>query len=777
MENWLLLWEKELYRAVNTAFLVCITMFGAGSYLGIASAKVLHGMLAIVLLFGLIVIGHFSMKGKVISMLCLLGIGMSVITVVGIEKITSFLFSYGRWFIGKGIWNKEWILGYELMQVVWIVLICYVLQMLLEKEFKMKLVLAGLMVICLVIMFFWEKELSKVGMALMMSYFVMVLMEWTQKYWDKITCKGIRSYMICMTPFLVLYLVVLMWMPMPENPYDWRAFKNVYHKISESLNVLSFHIFSAGRDDYGTLFSGFSDKAELGGNFQDKYNEIMTVSSRNGQNTNVYLIGKVFDIFDGEQWTQSEMDFSMERYVDTIRTLYAVKRYDSKYHMDYIYKADLNICYQYMNSKYLFAPLKTWRITQQYSVLDTEEANGSIFFKETADFGTEYEVSYYQINNGNEVFYEFLEEETIVDEEALRKVLKEFQIETGLELSIEELERQEQLIYECCVEDISLSEELQKYLEKITEDSTTTIDKLRAIESELSTFTYTNTPGKLPKVVKDASSFLDYFLLESREGYCNHFATAFVLLARAEGIPARYVQGYCIPLGEESTTVVTSSFAHAWPEVYIKNIGWIPFEPTPGYGEIRYTPWGTKKEREENVKKEEILIDSIVSNLEEEEEQDELSLKLLAELEEKREQQRKEQKRQMVKILISSGCSILVVGVLAMFFERFVSQYRYQKMTMEQKYLVQIRRNLKLLSKLGFTRNDGETIEEFAKRMIVEFPEESKFYFLDMYEEFLYSNFFVKEESIQLVLGEQKKLLQILKQRKKWMYLYWKIFF
>ena len=35
--------------------------------------------------------------------------------------------------------------------------------------------------------------------------------------------------------------------------------------------------------------------------------------------------------------------------------------------------------------------------------------------------------------------------------------------------------------------------------------------------------------------------------------------------------------------------------AHAWPEVYIEGLGWIPFEPTPDYEKIRYTPWQLKQ--------------------------------------------------------------------------------------------------------------------------------------------------------------------------------------
>ena len=43
---------------------------------------------------------------------------------------------------------------------------------------------------------------------------------------------------------------------------------------------------------------------------------------------------------------------------------------------------------------------------------------------------------------------------------------------------------------------------------------------------------------------------------------------------------------------------VTWNMAHAWPEVYIKGIGWLPFEPTPGYEELRYTPWEMREKKD-----------------------------------------------------------------------------------------------------------------------------------------------------------------------------------
>lgn len=82
--------------------------------------------------------------------------------------------------------------------------------------------------------------------------------------------------------------------------------------------------------------------------------------------------------------------------------------------------------------------------------------------------------------------------------------------------------------------------------------------------------------------------FVEYFLYESHEGYCVHFASAGVLAFRCFGIPARYVTGYVVSpedffMEEEGyTAVVTGKQAHAWTEVYLDGTGWVPVEMTPG---------------------------------------------------------------------------------------------------------------------------------------------------------------------------------------------------
>ncbi|GIW71329.1 MAG: hypothetical protein KatS3mg102_0871 [Planctomycetota bacterium] len=76
---------------------------------------------------------------------------------------------------------------------------------------------------------------------------------------------------------------------------------------------------------------------------------------------------------------------------------------------------------------------------------------------------------------------------------------------------------------------------------------------------------------------------VEYFLFESRRGHCELFASAFVLMARALGLPARLVNGF--QAGEWNDLggffLVRQRDAHAWAEVHFEGAGWIAFDPTP----------------------------------------------------------------------------------------------------------------------------------------------------------------------------------------------------
>ena len=111
-----------------------------------------------------------------------------------------------------------------------------------------------------------------------------------------------------------------------------------------------------------------------------------------------------------------------------------------------------------------------------------------------------------------------------------------------------------------------------------TEEDPYTLAK--AIASILrGTAEYDLEPGNTPK----DQDFALYFLTVSKRGYCVHYASALTALLQAKGIPARFVIGYALMVGEADTWVeVTDKSAHAWTEVYVDGWGWVPVEATGG---------------------------------------------------------------------------------------------------------------------------------------------------------------------------------------------------
>ncbi|MDQ0192031.1 DUF4129 domain-containing transglutaminase family protein [Paenibacillus wynnii] len=142
--------------------------------------------------------------------------------------------------------------------------------------------------------------------------------------------------------------------------------------------------------------------------------------------------------------------------------------------------------------------------------------------------------------------------------------------------------------------------------QEITAGAQTPYEKTALLQQYLQqTFPYTNEPN----VSRGTSSdFVDSFLFEIREGYCDYYSTALVTMARSLNIPARWVKGYAP--GEQAELpdniamqqgrsvsnnyTITNADAHSWAEVYFGDYGWIPVEATPGFN----VPLLTKNETE-----------------------------------------------------------------------------------------------------------------------------------------------------------------------------------
>lgn len=131
-----------------------------------------------------------------------------------------------------------------------------------------------------------------------------------------------------------------------------------------------------------------------------------------------------------------------------------------------------------------------------------------------------------------------------------------------------------------------LSPRVAELAAEITVGAETPYDKAAAITNYLRReIDYVERIQQAPPPDTD---LIAWFLLDSKQGFCNYYATAEVLMLRSVGVPARLAVGYAQgqPNTAGTTYTVIQKDAHAWVEVYFPDAGWVEFEPTANQSPI-----------------------------------------------------------------------------------------------------------------------------------------------------------------------------------------------
>lgn len=763
---------KNLYRLINSLLLTFTGLFGWGTQMGISGASmkemVIPMTVALILLFAFAGWCQAGIKGRIV-MACSVTAAFGVTAgVIGIDNMVLFGSSYLAGLAGNTHPEMEWGIVHECMQAAALALGCFLAQFLVEKLLVLRIVVtAGLFAVLLQDLFL-TRDFSHMGVVCIFMYGVITYIEWTQRVWKKQKTNRRKQYVVWLLPFLAVYFLLFAMTPAPEKPYDWRVVKEAYVGLREICLKVSQNWFGTDREDFATGVTGFSEDGRLLGGVLEDDREVMYVQGQKSLKTNVYLMGKIYDTFSGKQWTQTSEITSDDRTLDALETIYAVSMYEEDGTDKYIHQTKLNVCYQYFHTGYLFAPLKTVAVAgedREYSVV-----GGNLVFDRRKGYGTAYQASFVQLNIDHPLFYKFLESDRQEQEAVWKQVQKEYGKKSGEQYDLSRLNAHREEVKAVYGQECSLSKEVGDWLSEVTKDAHTDIERLRAIEAALQEFTYTKTPGRIPEEVTCESEFLDYFLLENKQGFCSYFATAFVLLARAEGLPARYVEGFCVPVKGEERTIVYSRMAHAWPEVYMEGVGWIPFEPTPGYEEIRYTPWEMKDLKQHFLN----------NDLEDMEEEETDSSEQEEKLQEESIQAADRNRGRFLRILSETLVIVLLMCGLLLWADRRWRAKRYRKWSLEERFLAEIQKNMKMLAFLGYERKENETLWELQQRAWAVMEEEDgggkpQFRFLQYYEEVVYGHYPVQEEMLHRAAQEREYLLAMLKKWKPLAYLYCKI--
>lgn len=760
---------KVSYKKIYSGFFVLLTVWIGTQLLAPLMAPNLE--MPAYLLGGVISVGIFFCflltQGvqRLIPAVSFAAVLIAWIILFGWNEFIYLITEYGNWLRGYEA-QTGYGLSYEMINICLMGIVFILFSLVAERIFVLKaltgIALTGYMLFTMVT----GKQLHKVTVCLILLYVFSCVTEYLQK---RETAIKIIVYLL---PFLLAFSMALMFMPESDKPYEWRFVKKIYQSAEDLVVILmqkAEELFSGDREGFGMIVTGFSGDGEIGDGRSEQDGNMLQISLKSGKAMNMYLTGNVFDTFNGDNWEMTGENTEYDHVLDLLETLYAVRRHDPEKTLNYMNQGRIGITYTNMRTEYLFTPLKVRDVaTLEKWKEGLREQGGEWRFQKKQGHGTEYDAVFYQLNMGQDYFASMIEQENNYvyggnpGEDTLDELTFMFKDLPAEILTEESLRKRSEAIRSQYAGPIGASEEVGQFIDDITKDCRTDYERCKAIETVLSgntdiAFTYTVRPGKMP----DHKRFPDYFLLEGREGYCTYFATAFVIMVRELGIPARYVQGFCVPgseLGEEAIDV-TANMAHAWPEVYFEGVGWIPFEPTPGYGSGRYHSWTPYVDPHQGM---------ALPAMPEERPIPEPLPDIPAST---------EKGTQGFILLIMAGVAILTLimmaGVMAAI-EYYIRKRAYGRYTPEEKMRENVGQNLAILRYIGFQLGQGETIGEFRQR-ILGVDSGYSLNFIIHYEKVSYGNGWVSDEMIRSVLQEKDLILKKLKDGGKWKY-YWIMF-
>ncbi len=514
----------------------------------------------------------------------------------------------------------------------------------------------------------------------------------------------LRRYVAYLLPFLLIFPVMIMLLPKPEDPISWDWAKRIYDATVEKINELTHEWslrFSSSDDDGLSVDFGYDDSMDYD-NDSDGDTELMEISSDSRAYGSTYLKGEIFNTFEDGNWKNTldtDKDYSD---IDAFETYYGIVNFDRDVVHDIVKDSILKVKYLDLTTRIIFLPAKTLPVNKRI-VNDTRivAENEHLLFDDRKTYGTEYSLRYFQINYGSVPFLDYMNYDLKDNEEALKTVKTRDLNSAYSGLDMDDLQKYRDYVKEHYMSTPQVRDSVKKWVEAITRDAKTDYDKLKSIEYALSTYEYTLEGGNLPDYVETEGDYLDYFLLQKKSGYCVHYATAFCLIARYLGFPARVIQGYKVPLLSNKTAIVTNNDGHTWPEVYFEGKGWIAFEPTPGFGSERYGKWKIYSGKYSEVQEEASYYPSGE----------------VPEVAEDTEYEKIHAERRVSGMLILIIASIVVISLILLVVTSLcISRIKRKRLSTEKLYAWEFNSLMAILKELKVEKNKGETLEEFSKR-------------------------------------------------------------
>ena len=564
-----------------------------------------------------------------------------------------------------------------------------------------------------------SREISKEAFALICFIVLVRIAEEIQRRWVKSGSPDIKAHITGISPILLAVCISVYLVPAPAEPYDWQFAKNIYSGAS-SLFGRIYGYLTHPSDDYGSI--GFSDSGSFLAGLQGNDEVVLHIETGNPAVKEVRLAGCISGDFTGREWIFDTGTESSYRMTDTAETACAVRKYAGAAQSDLLQNTNMYFESFMYNTKYIFSPGKIRLEKTKEKLPGISERNGSIISEQRLGYNDSYLISCYVLNYSSPELPELLNNAEPITEAEWDQTARAENIYGKDDYSFADYLDHSSDIYEKYCRPRGLSERAKAVIDEIKNSSDSRYGRAKKLEAYLKKLEYSTDAGALPDTVTDAGSFLDHFLFTSKKGWCMHFATAFVLMADEMGMPCRYVQGYTAKRDISGDMIVKQSNAHAWPEVYFDNVGWVAFEPTPGFAVP--AGWG-RYENTANAENEMNDTDTGDDTAEESETTEESSQTGID---------------PMIFIIPTAA----VAGSLLFFciVSRFGSRRRYERMNPQEKFTYLTQQDLRLLGLLGFPRENGETLSEYYDRIMRSERQDIKeqIGFIPLYETVLYSD-------------------------------------
>lgn len=721
-------------------------------------------------------------KRNLLTYVCMAGIlfGFLIISLFLKVNILLFIRNLYKWCLIYNGDEKLFQMGYALAAMAGIILLCGIITYFMHRIKMIKNIAAVILIVFMLVLAVKKVYIPKITVGVILFYSIWVLAEFCGKLYYKSSNRVNNSLAtVYLAPVCIMTALISVTLPSGTEPIKWNAVIKFIHKVQEQSAILMNRldlIFDGTGHEFSVNFTGYSEETvKLGGKVSSKDEIALKIKTFSKSTAAGYLIGSISDTYTGRGWEKDKRKEKLRKedyYYDFYELLYAFTREKEAGNdlTNIIKSRNYDIEYYNIKTRSLFYPLKTYNINLFQKQKFKETPQGAFLSDKAKGIGFCYTVSYFELNLNHNTFQGMLRKAQSTDDslppEALRDTAKEifhydiaktdFDINTFLQ---DRKHRMSDIKARYTTLPASLPERVKKLAVQLTQGYYTDYDKLKSIEAYLNTLTYTTRVNKTP----EKEDFVDYFLFHEKKGYCTYFASAFAVLARCVGIPARYVEGFVFDYSKkdnEGSYLVNSNNAHAWAEAYLEGVGWIPFEPTPGFYSARYTFWQDEKKALENYDSSKNILQPYIPVQVQE---------VMNEEGKANENPYKWIRGTLTVMGITGAFIIFILGTFLIYYRILILKYRkkFKKASGREKLFLIMAEILHYLKKEGFYLEKGDTLLTFAERVgeKISFNRTDFLYISGIFMAVRYGEYEVKTDELKKAMDFAKSFRHYLEER------------